>query len=165
MVRQYLEHSKKILSSPNSKFKFNERRGLGRIYIFGHQNRYDLQEGFPLLTTKKMGFKTLAHELIWFFSGETNIKYLADNNVHIWDDDTFNHNLKGMVDEGIFPRVFPKYSEEWIAMRDDYIQRVKEDSEFSLSLFSRPSIKLYFLFNSKILTAEIIISVKICLIL
>ena len=131
MVQQYLEHSKAILSSESSRFKFNERRGLGRIYLFGYQNRYDLKEGFPLLTTKRIGFKTVAHELIWFLSGKTNIKYLADNNVHIWDDDSFNHNLKGMVKEGIFPRVSEKYSDEWIAARDEYIGKVKENSEFA----------------------------------
>lgn len=131
MVRQYLEHSKEILSSMNSKFKFNERRGLGRIYLFGYQNRYDLKEGFPLLTTKKMGFKTIAHELIWFLRGETNIKYLIDNNVHIWDDDSFNYNLSGMVKEGIFSEKFPKYSQEWILARNEYIKKIKQDSGFA----------------------------------
>ena len=131
MVKQYLEHSREILSSKSSRFKFNERRGLGRIYLFGYQNRYDLSEGFPLLTTKKMPFKHITHELIWFLSGDTNIKYLADNNVHIWDDDTFNRNLKGMVKAGIFPEVFEKYSESWIAARDEYAQRLKEDAEFA----------------------------------
>ncbi len=131
MVKQYLKHSKEILSSKSAKFKFNERRGLGRIYLFGCQNRYDLNEGFPLLTTKRVGFKTISHELIWFLSGETNIKYLADNNVHIWDDDTFNHNLEGMVKESIFPEVFTKYSEEWLAAREKYVKMIKEDSEFA----------------------------------
>lgn len=131
MVKQYLEHSKAILSSRHSKFKFNERRGLGRIYVFGYQNRYDLSEGFPLLTTKKVPFKTVAHELIWFLSGETNIKYLVDNGVHIWDDDAFNHNLKGMVKEGVFLETSEKYSEPWRAAKEKYIQWVKEDSEFA----------------------------------
>ncbi len=131
MARQYLDHSIEILSSKSSRFKFNERRGLGRIYLFGYQNRYDLKEGFPLLTTKRIGFKTVAHELIWFFSGKTNIKYLADNNVHIWDDDSFNHNLKNMVKAGIFPQEFKKYSEDWINARDEYAQRIKEDVEFA----------------------------------
>jgi thymidylate synthase len=131
MVQQYLDHSRAILSSRDSRFKFNERRGLGRIYLFGYQNRYDLKEGFPLLTTKKMGFKTIAHELIWFLSGKTNIRYLAENKVHIWDDDSFNHNLPGMVQEGIFSEKFPKYSGEWIATRNEYVKRVKEDPEFA----------------------------------
>ncbi|HLD37893.1 MAG TPA: thymidylate synthase [Candidatus Nanoarchaeia archaeon] len=131
MVKQYLEHSKEILSSKYSKFKFNERRGLGRIYLFGYQNRYNLKEGFPLLTTKKIHFKSVAHELIWFLSGKTNIKYLADNNVHIWDDDAFNYNLKKMVKSEIFPEVFPKYSEEWVKAKAEYVQKIKEDEKFA----------------------------------
>lgn len=55
------------------------------LSVFGYQSRYDLAEGFPLLTTKKVSFKTIAHELIWFLRGDTNVKYLHDNNVHIWD--------------------------------------------------------------------------------
>jgi thymidylate synthase len=131
MVKQYLELSKDILGSTKSRFKFNERRGLGRIYLFGRQTRYDLSEGFPLLTTKRMPFKHIAHELIWFLSGNTNIKYLVDNGVHIWDDDTFNCNLKGMVKKGIFPEAFEKYSDSWIAARDEYIGRLKQDAEFA----------------------------------
>ena len=131
MVKQYLEHSKEILSSKYSKFKFNERRGLGRIYLFGYQNRYNLKEGFPLLTTKKIHFKSVAHELIWFLSGKTNIKYLADNNVHIWDDDAFNYNLKKMVKSEIFPEVFPKYYEEWVKAKAEYVQKIKEDEKFA----------------------------------
>ena len=131
MVKQYLEHSKEILSSKYSKFKFNERRGLGRIYLFGYQNRYNLKEGFPLLTTKKIHFKSVAHELIWFLSGKTNIKYLAYNNVHIWDDDAFNYNLKKMVKSEIFPEVFPKYSEEWVKAKAEYVQKIKEDEKFA----------------------------------
>ncbi len=134
MVQQYLEHSVKILSSekkPKSTFKFNERRGVGRIYIFGHQNRYDLSEGFPALTTKRIGFKTVTHELLWFLRGETNIKYLVDNNVHLWDDDAFKHNLNGMVKERIFPEAFESYSESWVSARNEYVQRIKEDSAFA----------------------------------
>jgi thymidylate synthase len=56
------------------------------LSVFGYQCRYDLAEGFPIVTTKKVSFKTLAHELIWFLSGDTNVKYLHDNNVHIWDE-------------------------------------------------------------------------------
>ena len=131
MVQQYLEHSREILSSKSAKFKFNERRGLGRIYIFGYQNRYNLKEGFPLLTTKKIHFKSVVHELIWFLSGKTNIKYLADNNAHIWDDDAFNYNLRKMANAGIFPEAFTKYSEKWFKAKDEYAQRIKKDSEFA----------------------------------
>lgn len=131
MVKQYLEHSKAILGSEGSRFKFNERRGLGRIYLFGYQNRYDLQQGLPLLTTKKVQFKSVAHELIWFLRGDTNIKYLVDNNVSIWNDDAFNYNLKNMAEGGIFPKAFEKFSESWYAAKDEYVHRIKEDPDFA----------------------------------
>ena len=134
MTQQYLDHARKILSSeesPESKFVYNQRRGIGRIKIFGYQNRYDLQEGFPALTTKRIGFKMVSNELIWFLRGETNIKYLVDNKVHIWNSDAFHFNLENMVKEGIFPEVFTKDSDEWVNARSEYVQRIKEDEEFA----------------------------------
>src|SRR5437773_12558325 len=66
----------------------NVDRGTGAVSygVFGRQTRYDLSEGFPLLTTKKVYWKGVLHELYWFMAGSSNIKYLVDNNVHIWDD-------------------------------------------------------------------------------
>jgi thymidylate synthase len=131
MVRQYLDHSKEILTSKYSWFKGGSK-GMGLISLFGYQNEYDLRKGFPLLTTKKMGIQTIVHELIWFMKGESNIKYLVDNGVHIWDDNAFDHNLRKLVKERIFREsCLQRYSADWKKARDDYIKRVKEDSEFA----------------------------------
>lgn len=81
---QYLNLAKEILSDG---IKQTDRgTGVSDYSLFGRQSTYDLSEGFPLLTTKRVYWKGVIHELYWFFSGQTNIKYLVDNNVHIWDD-------------------------------------------------------------------------------
>ena len=82
-MKQYLDLCKKILEDGHWK---DDRTGTGTYSIFGYQARYNLEEGFPLLTTKKVFLRGIIHELLWFISGSTNIKYLVDNNVHIWDD-------------------------------------------------------------------------------
>ncbi|MCR5113968.1 MAG: thymidylate synthase [Acholeplasmatales bacterium] len=82
-MKQYLELCKKILEEGTWK---DDRTGTGTYSIFGYQARYNLEDGFPLLTTKKVFLRGIIHELLWFISGDTNIKYLDDNNVHIWDD-------------------------------------------------------------------------------
>jgi thymidylate synthase len=130
MVEQYLKHSREILTSPKSKFKGGSK-GMGLISLFGYQNEYDLREGFPLLTTKKMSINPIAHELIWFMRGESNIRYLVDNDVHIWDDNAFDHNLARMVDEKIFSERPERYSSDWHKANSEYVQRIKEDSEFA----------------------------------
>jgi len=126
MAQQYLDHCKEILTSPRSTFKAGSK-GSGLISLFGYNNNYDLREGFPLLTSKKMYSSGIIHELIWFMRGDTNIKYLEDNNVSIWRRDAFQHNLQGMVEEGIFPKDLPKYSLEWEAALEEYGQAIKEN--------------------------------------
>ncbi len=81
--QQYLNLLKDLLE--NGIYK-DDRTGTGTYSLFGKQIRFNLQEGFPLLTTKKVFLKGIIHELLWFLQGESNIKYLVDNNVHIWDD-------------------------------------------------------------------------------
>ena len=82
-MKQYLDLLKEIKEHGVMK---TDRTGVGTKSIFGHQMRFDLSDGFPLLTTKKLYLKGIIHELLWFLNGDTNIKYLVDNNVHIWDE-------------------------------------------------------------------------------
>jgi thymidylate synthase len=96
-MKQYLDLCKKILEEGTYK---DDRTGTGTYSIFGYQARYDLSKGFPLVTTKKVFLRGIIHELLWFISGDTNIKYLVDNDVHIWDDWAYKAYKESDVFEG-----------------------------------------------------------------
>ena len=89
--KQYLDLLQDILDKGVKK---EDRTGTGTISVFGRQIRHKMSEGFPLLTTKKMAWKTMVTELLWFLRGDTNIKYLVDNNCHIWDGDAYKNYEK-----------------------------------------------------------------------
>jgi len=82
-VRQYLDLMQRVLNEGARK---DDRTGTGTLSVFGHQMRFDLGEGFPLVTTKKIHTRSIIHELLWFLNGDTNVAYLNDNNVSIWDE-------------------------------------------------------------------------------
>ena len=108
-MKQYLDLCKKILEEGSYK---DDRTGTGTYSIFGYQARYDLSKGFPLVTTKKVFLRGIIHELLWFISGDTNIKYLVDNDVHIWDDWAFKAYrnrvpLKERISKPLLPELNP----------------------------------------------------------
>jgi thymidylate synthase len=96
----------------------SDRTGTGTISIFGTQIRHKMSEGFPLLTTKKMAWKSVVTELLWFLRGDTNIKFLVDNDCHIWDGDAYKNYVNS--DEVRWPK-----------SKEDFINTIKTDNEFT----------------------------------
>ncbi len=99
-MKQYLDLLARIKDEGIVK---SDRTGTGTRSVFGHQMRFDLSEGFPLLTTKKVFLKGIIHELLWFLAGDTNIKYLVDNGVHIWDNDAYRYYNELCIRHGVLP--------------------------------------------------------------
>lgn len=112
-MRQYLEFLEHILTKGSKK---DDRTQTGIISTFGYQMRFDLREGFPLLTTKKVHLKSIIHELLWFVRGDTSLRYLAENNVRIWNEWPYER--------------FKKSSDYNNESMTDYIERVKSDDAF-----------------------------------
>lgn len=104
-----------------------DRTKTGTISVFGYQTRYDLARGFPLLTTKKMPIKTIIHELLWFLSGDTNIKYLVRNNANIWNEWAFEGYLAGEQ----LREQFPRYSDAWKEELVHFVERMKTDDAYA----------------------------------
>ncbi len=113
-MKQYLELCKHVLENGSVK---KDRTNTGTISCFGYQMRFDLKEGFPLLTTKKTFFKAIVHELLWFISGDTNIKYLVDNNVKIWNEWPYENFKKSANFQG--------------ETLEEFVKKIKQDNEFA----------------------------------
>lgn len=113
-MKQYLDMSRYILEHGEDR---PDRTGTGTRSVFGYQTRYDLREGFPLLTTKKMYLRPIAEELLWFIKGDTNIKYLVDRNVKIWNE---------------WPYEDFKKSEDFNGETlEEFVEKIKNDDEFA----------------------------------
>ena len=115
-----------------------DRTGTGTISEFGYQIRHKMSEGFPLLTTKKMAWKTIVTELLWFLRGDTNIKFLLDYDCHIWDGDAYKNYLHKVIRDKDIVRYLKSYSIDTKGVptiepysKDEFIERIKNDDEFA----------------------------------
>jgi thymidylate synthase len=113
--RQYQNLLQDILDNGVTK---QDRTGTGTLSVFGRQIRHKMSEGFPLITTKKMAWKTMVTELLWFLRGDTNIKYLVDNECHIWDGDAYKNYVNSS-------------EVTWPMSKEEFINKIKTDDEFA----------------------------------
>jgi len=116
--RDYIELLKDIMTNGVEK---GDRTGTGTISVFGRQIRHNMQDGFPLLTTKKMAVKTMMTELKWFLKGDTNIKYLVDNGCNIWNGDAYKKYCKA----------HPSVYHDDMFSQEEFINKIKTDDEFA----------------------------------
>ncbi len=123
--KQYLKFLKYILDNGVVK---KDRTGTGTISVFDYTMKFDMSEGFPLLTSKKMFIKGIFHELIWFLRGDTNIKYLVDNDVHIWDGDAYKNYCKSFEKQSLIEQY--SFDTDPITM-EMFIEKIKTNHEFA----------------------------------
>lgn len=122
-MKQYLDLINRVLTEGVQR---EDRTGTGTIGVFGHQMRFDLQQGFPLLTTKKLHLKSIIYELLWFIKGDTNVKYLQDNGVRIWNEWADENGDLGPV-YGHQWRSWPAYDGTTIDQLGDVIEQIKKN--------------------------------------
>ena len=130
--KDYLDLLQDILTNGVAK---SDRTGTGTISVFGRQIRHKMSDGFPLLTTKKMAWKSIVTELLWFLRGDTNIKYLVDNNCHIWDGDAYKKYCKiaSSIEEPDYDIHVddPNQNCTRLMTKEEFINRIKTDTEFA----------------------------------
>ena len=123
-MKQYLDLISHI--ADNGVFK-GDRTGTGTLSVFGYQMRFDLQQGFPLVTTKKVHLKSILHELLWFIKGDTNIRYLVENGVGIWNEWPYQSWLRQTGAD----KKFAMHSDEWKVGLKEFVERIKTDEDFA----------------------------------
>jgi thymidylate synthase len=124
-MQQYLSLLDHVLARGTEK---RDRTGTGTRSVFGYQMRFNLEEGFPLLTTKKLHIKSILHELLWFLTGDTNIKYLADNNVKIWNDWADEDGNLGPI-YGYQWRSWPSANGRHVDQISNVIESIRQDPD------------------------------------
>ncbi|MBC2271201.1 thymidylate synthase [Listeria welshimeri] len=134
-MKQYLDLEKYVLENGTQK---GDRTGTGTISTFGYQMRFDLQEGFPIMTTKRVPFKLVVSELLWFLHGDTNIRYLLQHNNNIWNEWAFERFVKSadyrgedMTDFGLRAERDPAFKEVYQAEMEQFKTRILEDEGFA----------------------------------
>ena len=124
-MQQYLSMMRHVRDNGVRK---EDRTGTGTLSVFGHQLRFDLSEGFPLVTTKKLHLRSILHELLWFLSGDSNIRYLQENGVSIWNDWADENGELGPV-YGVQWRNWPAPNGESIDQISDVVERIRNDPD------------------------------------
>jgi len=144
MEQAYLDLGRKILAEGNDK---SDRTGTGTRSVFGHQMRFDLSQGFPLLTTKRVPFGLIKSELLWFLKGDTNIRYLLEHNNHIWDEWAFERYIKSdaytghdMTDFGRRSLVDEAFNEQYQHELKLFCEKILADDAFAETFGDLPDV-------------------------